>query len=33
MNETDADKEFALWVDGRAAKAKSAAHSILTLTW
>jgi glucosylceramidase len=33
MNETDADKEFALWVDGRAAKAKSPAHSILTLTW
>jgi glucosylceramidase len=33
MNKTDADKDFALWVDGRAAKAKSPAHSILTLAW
>jgi glucosylceramidase len=33
MNATDADKEFALWVDGRAAKAKSPAHSIVTLVW
>jgi glucosylceramidase len=33
MNKTDADKDFALWVDGRAARTKSPAHSILTLTW
>ena len=33
MNKTDADKDVALWVDGRAAKAKSPAHSILTLAW
>ncbi len=33
LNKTDADKDFALWVDGRAAKAKSPAHSIVTLTW
>jgi glucosylceramidase len=33
MNKTDADKEFALWVDGRAAKTKSPAHSIVTLSW
>jgi hypothetical protein len=33
LNKTDADKDLALWVDGRAAKAKSPAHSIVTLTW
>lgn len=33
MNKTDADKDMALWVDGRAAKTKSPAHSILTLAW
>jgi glucosylceramidase len=33
MNKTDADKDFALWVDGRAAKSRSPAHSILTLAW
>ena len=33
MNRTDADKDLALWVDGRAARTKSPPHSILTLTW
>ncbi|HSD28114.1 MAG TPA: glycoside hydrolase family 30 beta sandwich domain-containing protein [Vicinamibacteria bacterium] len=33
MNKTDKDKPFALWVDGRAAKATAPAHSILTLVW
>jgi glucosylceramidase len=33
LNKKDKDKDFALWVDGRAAKAKSPAHSIVTLTW
>jgi len=33
LNKTDTDKDLALWVDGRAAKAKSPAHSIVTLTW
>jgi hypothetical protein len=33
LNTTDKDKDFALWVDGRAAKAKSPAHSIVTMTW
>jgi glucosylceramidase len=33
MNKTDADKDFALWVDGRAAKTRSPAHSIMTLAW
>jgi glucosylceramidase len=33
MNKTDGDKAFALWVDGRAAKARAPAHSILTLVW
>jgi glucosylceramidase len=33
LNRTDADLDFALWVEGRAAKAKSPAHSILTLAW
>ena len=27
----NADKDFALWVDGRAAKTKSPAHSVVTL--
>ena len=31
LNKTDNDKDVPLWVDGRAAKAKSPAHSILTL--
>jgi len=33
LNTTDKDKDFALWVDGRAAKARSPAHSIVTMTW
>jgi len=33
MNRADADKDFVLWVEGRAAKAKSPAHSIVTLAW
>jgi glucosylceramidase len=31
MNRTDKDVDFLLWRDGRAAKAKSPAHSIVTL--
>jgi glucosylceramidase len=31
MNKTDKDIDFLLWQDGRAAKAKSPAHSIVTL--
>jgi glucosylceramidase len=33
LNKTDKEKTFALWVDGRAAKATAPAHSIVTLTW
>ena len=31
LNKTDNAKDVLLWMDGRAAKAKSPAHSILTL--
>ncbi len=33
MNRTDKEKEFGVWVDGRIARTKSPAHSILTLSW
>jgi glucosylceramidase len=33
LNKTDKERTFALWVDGRAAKALSPAHSIVTLVW
>jgi glucosylceramidase len=33
MNQTEKDEDFGVWVDGRAAKTKSPAHSIVTLRW
>ena len=33
MNATEKDKEFLLWIAGRAARAQSPAHSIVTLVY